>query len=107
MPRTGAAREIKRLTAGAAYWVRKILLERYGEKILYEQGIIRRLRIEVHRHDDADTTIQGLPHDPAIRLHIVIGVLNTLATDPYLIPSEDAVRAALRAVCLLQKKLES
>lgn len=97
----------KRLTAGAAYWVRKILIERYGEKMLYEQGIIRRLRIEVHRYDGTDANIQGLPHDPAIRLHIVIAVLNALATDPHLVPSEDAVRSALRAVSLLQKKLKS
>jgi hypothetical protein len=41
----------KRLTAGAAYWVRKILIERYGEKALYESGIIRHPPIEVLRHE--------------------------------------------------------
>lgn len=34
----------------------------------------------------------------------MIGILNTLAIDPLLIPSEEAVRSALRAVLLLQKK---
>jgi hypothetical protein len=94
----------KRLTAGAAYWVRKILIERYGEKALYESGIIRHPPIEVLRH--ADAMSEGLPRDPSVRLNTVVGILNALAIDPRLIPSEEAVRSALRAVFLLQRKLK-
>jgi hypothetical protein len=96
----------KRLTAGVAYWVRKILIERYGEKALYENGTIRRTIVKADRCSDASASmIEGLPKEPAVRLDILIGMLNTLAVDPHLNPSQEAVRSALRAVLLLQKKL--
>lgn len=96
----------KRLTAGVAYWVRKILIERYGEKTLYENGTIRGTIIKADRCFDASCSmIEGLPKDPAVRLDLLVGMLNTLAVDPRLSPSQEAVRSALRAVLLLQKKL--
>lgn len=72
-------------------------MERYGEKALYDGGIIRQLHVETHRHGHGDAA-EGLPKDPAVRLHTVIGILNTLAIDPRLVPSEEAVRSALRAM---------
>ena len=96
----------KRLTAGVAYWVRKILIDRYGEKVLYEKGIIRGTAIKVERGPEVGCRrIDELPKDPAIRLTEVISMLNALAVDPRLTPSEEAVLSALRAVRLLQKKL--
>jgi hypothetical protein len=98
----------KRLTAGVAYWVKKILVVRYGEKALYENGTIRRMIVKTGRCSDASANmIDGLPQEPAVRLDILVGMLNTLAVDPRLNPSQEAVRSALRAVLLLQKKLSN
>ncbi|MGH8908389.1 MAG: hypothetical protein ACRD0K_18250 [Egibacteraceae bacterium] len=96
----------KRLTAGVAYWVRKTLIERYGEKALYENGTIRRIAVKVDRCSGPNDRMIGvLPNDPADRLDILISMLNSLAVDPRLAPSEEAVRSAFRAVLLLRNKL--
>lgn len=96
----------KRLTVGVAYWVRKILLERYGEEALYENGGICRTIVKGDRCPDPnDRKVEGLPKDPANRLEMLIGMLNSLAVDPRLDPSEAAVRAAFRAVMLLRNRL--
>ncbi|MGH8908870.1 MAG: hypothetical protein ACRD0K_20845 [Egibacteraceae bacterium] len=98
----------KRLTVGAAYWVRKILIERHGERTLYDSGIIRRPPIQAHRGaDTVAKAAQGSANDPTARLNTAIGILNTLAVDPRLMPSEEAVRSALRAVLLLQRRLKA
>lgn len=98
----------KRLTVGVAYWIRKILIERYGEKTLYENGTIRRTVVTGDRCSDSrDLTTNGLPKDPADRLDILIGMLNSLAVDLRLAPSEEAVRSAFRAVLLLRNKLNT
>lgn len=96
----------KRLTAAVAYWVRKILVERYGERTLCQYNVIRAVPVETNRDPDADGNVpDSLPRDPTTRLDTVIGILNTLAVDPRLTPSEEAVRAAFRAVLLLRKRL--
>ncbi|MGH7472945.1 MAG: hypothetical protein ACREJW_03300 [Candidatus Methylomirabilales bacterium] len=96
----------KRLTAGVAYWVRKILIARYGEKALYENGAFRRTIVKGDRcSGSSDRMIEGLPQDPADRLDVLIGMLNLLAVDPRLDPSEEAVRSAFRVVLLLRDKL--
>jgi hypothetical protein len=48
-----------------------------------------------------------LPEDPALRLNAVIGILNLLATDPQVVPTEENVRSPGRAALLLQDKLRS
>ncbi|MGH8934164.1 MAG: hypothetical protein ACRDZO_26870 [Egibacteraceae bacterium] len=96
----------KRLTAGVSYWVRKILIERYGEKALYKNGIIRPTIIQGKRcSDPSERMIEGLPKDPADRLALLVGMLNSLAVDPRCAPSEEAVRSAFRAVLLLRNRL--
>ena len=90
----------KKLTAGAAYWTRKLLLERYGEQKLIQFGILR------SRDPRVDEPIQReLPRDPQECLSAVVGALSVLAADPSVIPDEDIVRAAIRAVQMLKQKL--
>ncbi len=95
----------KRLTAGVSYWVRKILIARYGEKTLHENGIIRRTIVQGERCSDPSNRMEGLPKDPAARLALLIGMLNSLAVDPRCAPSEETVRSAFRAVLLLRNRL--
>lgn len=94
----------KRLTVGVAYWVRKILIERYGEQKLYEFGVLRgpvgiAYRLGGRLSDD-------LPEDPLLCLNAIVGILNSLAVDPSLVPTEEVVRAAVRAVLLLRDRLD-
>lgn len=86
----------KRFTAGTAYWVRKILLEMYGAPTLREMGVLgvgadnRR----THRYQ------------PEGNLEVIVGALNDLASDPDVIPTEEVLRAATRAVGLLKRRLQ-
>jgi hypothetical protein len=93
----------KRLTAGVAYWVRKILTEQYGDSKLREMGVIRAPAV-VPR---TESGLRGFPKDPMECLNLVIGLLNTLATDPRVVPTEELVLSATRAVILLRRKLEA
>jgi hypothetical protein len=97
----------KRLTAGVAYWVRKILIERYGESRPGQEQVAP-LPAQVHRPAGiVARPAKELPEDPALRLNAVIGILNMLATDPQVVPTEENVRSARRAALLLQDKLRS
>lgn len=94
----------KRLTVGVAYWVRKLLVEQYGEDRLRDLGVLP-------AGSFASVAPGGLrtPHDvedPTGCLVTVVDLLNQLATDPTFIPSEDILRSAARAIMLLQRKLE-
>jgi hypothetical protein len=93
----------KRLTAGVAYWVRKLLVERYGEEKLKDLGVLP-------AGSFASVSPGGFrpPHDvedPTGCLITVVDLLNQLATDPTFMPSEDVLRSAARAIMLLQRKL--
>lgn len=92
----------KRLTAGAAYWVRKLLLEKYGESKLRELGVLGRMET---RSTSYQRMLDMLPDDPHACLIAAIGILNALAADPTVVPSEDSVKSAARAVKLLESKL--
>jgi len=93
----------KRVTVGVAYWVRKLLLEQYGERALSEMGVLRPYSFaSVTPHSFFDTPVYD---DPDETFSNVVGVLNRLAIDPNFIPSEDAVRSVLRAVAILESKL--
>lgn len=95
----------KRLTAGAAYWVRKLLLEKYGERKLTEMGVIDSSRQGPSRQGFVRATADG---PGGLRdLEEAVASLNMLATDPEIVPTEDLVRAAIRAVDLLQQKLSA
>jgi hypothetical protein len=93
----------KRLTAGVAYWVRKLLIERYGQRRLYEVGVLRGPLPAPY--EPWTRPVDQLPEDPAECLKVVVGILNSLAVDPALVPTEEAVRSATRAVLLLRQKL--
>jgi hypothetical protein len=93
----------KRLTAGVAYWVRKLLTERYGERRLCELGVLRG-PVEAAYHRYA-RLLDDLPDDPSHCLNTIVGILNTLAVDPDLVPTEDVIRSAVRAVLLLRDRL--
>jgi hypothetical protein len=92
----------KRLTAGVSYWVRKLLLERYGEATLYKLGIAKPTNI-------VDRTMNWkrwrLPEDPAERLPAVVGLLNELAADSEVTPTPELLHAMIRAVQLLRRRL--
>jgi hypothetical protein len=92
----------KRLTAGVSYWVRKILLERYGERGLYELGVMKPGNVV---REAADWRRWRLPEDPEERLLTVVGLLNELATDSSVIPTEDLLRSVIRAARLLAGRL--
>lgn len=95
----------KRLTAGTAYWVRKILLERYGTNGLHAIGASPRRSISAIRDRQQRSSYTG---DDKLRdLQEAVGVLNVLASDPEIIPTEELARAAMRAVELLRQKLTS
>lgn len=93
----------KRLTSGVAYWVRKLLTTRYGEERLHELGVLRGSSAVAKR--SYRRPLEELPEDPGLCLDIVVQILNALAIDPVLIPNEEAVRSAARAVLLLRQKL--
>lgn len=93
----------KRLTAGTAYWVRKLLLDRYGEQKLLEMGVISRKRSSAA--PDRQTKLSPTDQDKLTALQEAVGALNTLASDPELVPTENLVHAAVRAVDLLRQKL--
>lgn len=93
----------KRLTVGVAYWVRKLLVEQYGEEKLRDLGVLP-------AGSFASVAPGGLRplhelEDPTGCLVTVVDLLNQLATDPTFMPTEDIVRSAVRAVALLQRKL--
>jgi hypothetical protein len=92
----------KRITVGVAYWVRKILIERYGRERLCEMGILygpSKVERRISRSFD------NLPENPAACLDVVVGILNQLVTHPELVPSEEVVRSAVRAVGILRQRL--
>jgi hypothetical protein len=91
----------KRLTAGAAYWVRKILLERYGDQTLRDMGVIRGAPEDSSRDGRHQVKWRG----GLDNLKEVVGALNVLATDPDLVPTEELVRSVMRAANLLQQRL--
>lgn len=96
----------KRLTAGTAYWVRKILLDRYGEHKLRELGVIS------HRETPSgDTRLPRELHpsnESKLRsLEAAVSVLNRCASDPDLNAPDELVSAAVRAVNLLREKARS
>ena len=99
----------KRLTAGTSYWVRKILLEKYGSSKLNELGVISNGSIGAAAPGRAVTMRRGGPrltgHNKLRDLQETVGTLNGLASDPEVIPTEELVLAALRAVNLLRRKL--
>jgi hypothetical protein len=93
----------KRLTVGVAYWVRKLLIQRYGEVALRGMGLLpaklpavanRRSALSIPTFDD-----------PAKCFDAVVGLLNQLASDPMFIPGEDGVRSARRAVHMLEMRV--
>jgi hypothetical protein len=93
----------KRLTAGVAYWVRKLLTDRYGERRLCELGVLRG-PVGV-AYDSYARLLDDLPDDPTVCLSTIVGILNTLAVDPDVVPTEEVVRSAVRAVLLLRDRL--
>lgn len=93
----------KRLTAGVAYWVRKLLVDQYGESALRSMGVLHISGSEAIGSVRASPI--ALHGDRADCLARVVRLLNELAVDPTFMPSEDAVRSASRAVQILQAKL--
>jgi hypothetical protein len=99
----GAGPIEKRLTAGVSYWVRKLLIERYGEDGLRDLGIVSTTINDIH--GIGTTHHWQLPENVEQRLPAVVGLLNDLATDPRIVPTESLVRAAVRAVHILHRRL--
>lgn len=95
----------KRLTAGVAYWVRKLLIEQYGEEALYRLGVLK-LGDNVVREPISWRQCR-LPQDPDERLLAVVGLLNELAADTRVVPTAELMRSALRALRLLKQRLDS
>jgi hypothetical protein len=94
----------KRLTAGVAYWVRKLMLERYGEVGLRRMGVLH-----ISGSDSVGpvrTSPIEMDGDRSYCLARIVGLLNELAVDQTFIPSEDVVRSAARAVRILQARLD-
>lgn len=93
----------KRFTAGTAYWVRKILLDRYGEQKLRELGVMTHREIA-----SADSRLPRELHpsneSKLSSLEAAVSVLNHCASDPDLHPPDELVSAAVRAVNLLRDK---
>ena len=94
----------KRLTAGVAYWVRKLLLEQYGEAALRTMGVLQTSGSATIGYVKA-TSIE-IHGDRAYCLARLVSLLNELAVDPTFTPAEDAVRSAVRAVRILQARLD-
>ncbi len=92
----------KRLTVGVSYWVRKVLIEQYGEDSLREMGVLP---------DSVDSTFHrlvlmgGRVKERDECLAKLVEVLNLLASDPSFIPHEELVRSATRAILLLEMKI--
>ena len=95
----------KRLTVGVSYWVRKLLIERYGERRLAEEFGVVAGRSRPAPRAGSLHAIESLPDDRTQCLSQVVGLLNTLVADPALEPTEELVRAAQRAVALLLDRL--
>jgi len=87
----------KRLTAGTAYWVRRILLDRYGETGLHAMGALPRQRV-IRR------SLERLSSDPHESFARAAGILNLLATDLAFSPDDQILRSVARAVVLLQRR---
>jgi hypothetical protein len=91
----------KRLTAGVAYWVRKILLEKYGTERLAKLGILK-----VHDRREVPLAARFLNTIPLEnQLTEVVALLNHVASDHTQIPTREQVEAAARAVELLRARL--
>jgi hypothetical protein len=88
----------KRLTAGTAYWVRRLLVEQYGERALYEMGALPRRRV-------VRPALERLSSDPDESLTEAANILNMLAANLSFQPSEQTMRSVARAVILLQRRL--
>lgn len=91
----------KRLSAGVSYWVRKILIDRYGEDRLRELGVLP------HSAPDAlhKLLADGRVEDPGECMATVAGLLNVLASDSSFTPTEELVRSAARALALMQARI--
>lgn len=94
----------KRLTAGVAYWVRKLMLERYGETALRAMGVL-------HTSGSASmgsirASLVEMQGDRLYCFARIVSMLNELAVDPTFVPPADAVRSVARATCILQAKLD-
>lgn len=94
----------KKLTAGTAYWVRKILLTKYGEAELRRMGVISPGK-SFSPASGERIAQRWIGHNGLKDLDEVVGALNVLASDPEMVPSEELVRAASRAVRILEQKL--
>jgi len=93
----------KRLTAGVSYWVRKVLVEQYGEERLRDMGVLPAGSFASVAPGDFRRPLEL--DDPATSLSRMVDLLNRLATDPAFTPPADIVRSAARAVLLLKGKL--
>lgn len=91
----------KRLSAGVAYWVRKLLMDQYGEDRLRELGVLP------HTPTGALHKLMndGRIDDPTECMATVAGVLNMLASDASFTPAEEQVRSAARALALMQARI--
>lgn len=92
----------KRLTVGVAYWVRKLLVERYGERALREWGVIP----DASAASVVSRSLGAMAarRDASACFMAMVEILNQLATDPVFVPSEDLVRSAARAIALLHRR---
>ena len=91
----------KRLSAGVSYWVRKLLIDRYGEERLRDLGVLPHAPTDVlHKliHD-------GHIDDPTECMATVAGVLNILASDTSFTPAAEQIRSAARALALMQTRV--
>jgi hypothetical protein len=87
----------KRLTASTSYWVRKLLVDRYGEDRLREIGVMPRRRRVTRR------PVERLS-DPQESLATAADILNMLVADLSFRPSRQTLCSVARAVTLLQQK---
>lgn len=95
----------KRMTVGVAYWVRKLLVDRYGEEALRELGVLPGMSAaSMIPRPRRDRRRSG---DPSACLVAVVALLNELAIDPGLMVDEDVVRSAARAISLIQRRVSS
>lgn len=95
----------KRITAGVAYWVRKELVERYGEDRLRQLGVLPVAERPTPSQPGAmvDRVLRGVPvEQQALE---VVGLLNWLATTPSVPCSEELVEAATRAIIRLRERV--
>ncbi len=89
----------KRLTAGTAYWVKKLLIVRYGERRLREMGVLQPPRRVVRR------ALERLSGNPQESLATAADLLNLLVSNHSFSPSEQTLRSVLRAVVLLRRRV--